>query len=178
MAMKIHFYASRLIVVLAVCAVCCPLLLADKEIPCQQHLFKIERAKNANIIQYDVQHDSEGLLDKRRPVTAYWIRLAEEGQKMDLRMLEKKFAYGFNARYNADSNTVDLRLKAKIGRGLKVMATPKGFRAQVLIRGQNAWLEKIFIKSSGKGLRTKIEYYDLYGIDSVNGEDRFERITP
>ena len=50
-----------------------------------QHLFKIERNKNANIVQYDVQMKADGKLDPKKPVVAYWIRHAKDGQKEDLK---------------------------------------------------------------------------------------------
>ncbi|MFB3077782.1 MAG: DUF4833 domain-containing protein [Lysobacterales bacterium] len=69
----------------------------------QQHLFKIERSKNANIVQYDARVLPDGKLDPDKPVVGYWIRLAEDGRKMKLRFLEKRFAYGFRAAYDSAS---------------------------------------------------------------------------
>jgi hypothetical protein len=59
--------------------VCCPVLSYADTLD-RQPLFKIERSKNANIIQYDAQLGADGKLHAREPVVAYWLRLAEQGQ--------------------------------------------------------------------------------------------------
>ncbi len=144
----------------------------------QQHLFKIERSKNANIVQYDARVLSDGALDPDKPVVGYWIRLAEDGRKMKLRFFEKRFAYGFSAAYDPASKSATLVLKADIGRNLKVLETKDGYRAMITIDGRNALIEKIFVQSSGKRLFTTVEYIELHGADTVTGEDRFERYVP
>ena len=52
--------ASFLLVIL----ICVPMFL-HAEAPGRQALFKIERNKNANIVQYDVQIDVDGKLLKK-----------------------------------------------------------------------------------------------------------------
>jgi len=42
-------------------------------------LFRIERNKNANIVQYDARVAEDGKLDSKQPVVGYWIRLADKG---------------------------------------------------------------------------------------------------
>jgi len=44
-------------------------------------LFRIERSKNANIVQYDVQLTPDGKIYSKEPVIAYWIRLAKDGNR-------------------------------------------------------------------------------------------------
>ena len=144
----------------------------------QQHLFKIERSKNANIVQYDARVLPDGTLDPYKPVVGYWIRLAEDGRKMKLRFLEKRFAYGFRAAYDSASNSATMVMKAAIGRELKVLETADGYRAMIMIDGRDAVIEKIFVQNSGKRLFKKVKYIELHGVDSVTGEDRFERYVP
>ena len=144
----------------------------------QQHLFKIERSKNANIVQYDVQVRADGTLDSKTPVVAYWIRLNEDGRRMKLRFFEKRFAYGFSAAYEPASNSVTLVMKADLGRDLKVLKTTDGYRAMVIIDGRDALIDKIFVQSSGKKLLKQVEYIELHGVDRITGEDRFEKYIP
>ena len=143
-----------------------------------QHLFKIERNKNANIVQYDVQMKADGKLDPKEPVVAYWIRLAKEGQKEDLKWIEKSFAYGFKAKYDAKTNTAIMDMAAKIKRKIKVLEVKGEYRAETTIDGQSAFLEKIFISSKGKGASTKVNYMELFGKDLKTGEDRYEKFKP
>jgi uncharacterized alpha/beta hydrolase family protein len=143
-----------------------------------QHLFKIERSKNANIVQYDVRMKADGKLDPKKPVVAYWVRLAKDGRKEDLKWVEKSFAYGFKAKYDAKTNTAIMDMAAKIKRKIKVLEVKGEYRAETTIDGQSAFLEKIFISSKGKGASTKVNYMELFGKDVKTGEDRHEKFKP
>lgn len=143
-----------------------------------RHLFKIERSKNANIVQYDAQVKADGRLDPKEPVVAYWIRLAKDGQIEDLKWVEKSFAYGFKVKYDTKTNTAVMDMVAKINRKIKVYEIQGEYRAETTIDGQPAHIEKIFISSKGKGLSTKITFMELFGKDKNTGEDRYERLTP
>ena len=143
-----------------------------------QQLFKIERNKNANIVQYDVQMKADGKLDPKEPVVAYWIRLAKDGRKKDLKWVEKQFAYGFTTTYDAKTNTAIMDMAAKINRKIKVLEVKGEYRAETTIDGQSAYLEKIFINSKGSGMSTKVRYMELFGKDVKTGEDRYEKFKP
>lgn len=69
-------------------------------------LFRIERNKNANIIQYAAQVQEDGTLHRKKPVTAYWVRLAEQGQEKKLTWTQRKFAYGFDVTLSEDNHSV------------------------------------------------------------------------
>jgi len=71
--------------------------------PETRHLFKIERSKNANIVQYDVQVTPDGKLYQQEPIIAYWIRLTEDGRKRELTFFQRKWSYGFKTKYDAVS---------------------------------------------------------------------------
>lgn len=143
-----------------------------------QHLFKIERSKNENIVQYDVQMNADGTLDPKEPVVAYWVRLAKDGQKEDLKWIERSFAYGFKVKYKAKTNTATMDMAAKINRKIKVLEVQGEYRAETSIDGQSAYLEKIFISSRGSGLSTEVTSIELFGKDESTGEDRYEKLNP
>lgn len=143
-----------------------------------QHLFKIERDKNANIVQYDVQMKTDGKLDPKKPVVVYWVRHTKDGQKEDLKWAEKNFAYGFKAKYNTDTNTAEIDLVANINRQITVQEVEGEYRAKTTIDGKAAYLEKIYISSKGKGMSTKITYMELFGKDIHTEEDLYEKFKP
>ena len=95
----------------------------------RQALFKIERNKNANIIQYDAQIGTDGRLLKKEPVVAYWVRLADKGQVQKLSWVQSTFAYGFNVKLDRDKDTVELDMKADIGRPITVKRVGDDYRA-------------------------------------------------
>jgi len=144
----------------------------------RQDLFKIERNKNANIIQYDAQIGDSGKLNSREPVTAYWIRLNEQGQVEKLSWAQKKFAYGFKAKFNAKADSAELKMVAKIGRSITVRRVGDRYRALTTIDGKLSCVEVIYIHDLGSGMSVEVEYIELHGIDLQTGEVRFERFVP
>ena len=55
--------------------------VADQAKGGDRPLFIIERSKNANVVHYDARLTPEGKFDPDQPVVAYWILLAEKGQR-------------------------------------------------------------------------------------------------
>ena len=146
--------------------------------PARDALFHIERNKNANIVQYDAQVGADGMLYSKKPVVGYWVRLADQGQVEKLTWVQRKFAYGFNAKLNKNENTVTLNLAAKIGRTLLVKRDGEDYRAIADINGVSCYVDKIFIHASGKGKSTKVDYIELYG-NAVNDQgEQHERFSP
>ena len=92
-------------------------------------------------------------------------------------MMEKKFAYGFKARF-VDNATVMLKLSADLGREIKVGPINGTWHAIVNIDGHSSILDRIFVKSVEKKLWPSVEYVELFGVDAKSGESRHERIYP
>lgn len=74
-------------------------------------VFFIQRSMNPNTVVYTAQYDGAGNLG-RRPLTAYWRRYAEEGQKRDLFVYERVFAYGISARRKREAGRWSARFAA------------------------------------------------------------------
>ena len=153
-------------------------LLTQAETPTQQHLFKIERSKNANIIQYDAQVAPDGKLVKKEPVVGYWIRLAEQGQVQELSWVQRTFAFGFNAKLDRNRERAELDMAADFGRPIIVVRKGNVYRATAPIDGSLSYLEKIYIQASGKGMSITVEYIELYGEDMETGEARYQKFIP
>jgi hypothetical protein len=154
-----------------------PLTLPANE-AAQEQLFRIERSKNANIVQYDARLGPDGKLARKDPIVAYWVRLAEDGRQEELSWLQKTFAYGFDAELSTDRTQLTLNLKADIGRPLLVRCTDFKCRTTAKIDGAPTYLRKIFVHSSGKGLATSVEFIELFGEDVNGGGERYERLIP
>ena len=143
-----------------------------------QPLFKIERSKNANIIQYDAQIGSDGKLLKKEPVVGYWIRLAEQGQVKQLSWIQRKFAFGFSAKYHRDSDTATIDMVADIGQPITVKRVEGKYMAVIDLEGQPSQLERIFIQAHGKGISVTVEYVEIFGVDLKSGEPTYGKIIP
>ncbi len=143
-----------------------------------RHVFRIERSKNANIVQYDVQLTPDGKIYSKEAVIAYWIRLAKDGQRKELSSTQRRWAYGFKTKYDAKGNFAILEMRAKIGRKIKVYAVDGVYRGETRIDDQPAFIEKIYITTIEGGMLPKVQSIGLYGKDILTGEDRYENIKP
>lgn len=151
-------------------------LLSDPLV--REPLFRIERSKNANIIQYDAQIGPDGKLDSKQPIVAYWVRLAEEGQVKPLSWLQRKFAFGFDADYDPVSDSASMEMEVDIGRSITVVRDGDTYRARTTIGRWDAFLDRIYIKAHKHGLLITVEYVDVFGHDVNTGEERFEHFVP
>jgi len=166
------------ITVLLVTALLTAPLLVQAETPVSQSLFKIERSKNANIIQYDAQVGADGKLMKKDPVVGYWIRLAEQGQVQELSWVQRTFAFGFKAKLDRDREGAKLDMAADFGQPIMVVRNGDEYRATFSIEEAPSYLDKIFIQASGKGMSITIEYIEMFGKDIKTGEARYQKFLP
>ena len=167
----------RITTVLALTLLCVPLSI-QAETPVRQHLFHIERSKNANIVQYDAQVGADGKLLKKEPVVGYWIRLAEQGQVQELNWVQKTFAFGFDVKLDNGRESAELQMKANVGREINVIRNGEDYRATVFIDGALSFFEKMYIDATRKGWSLTVHYVELYGEDVQTGEARYEKFAP
>jgi hypothetical protein len=168
---------SKIIRSLLVAIIATPAILHGTE-PDRDALFRIERNKNANIVQYDARLEANGMLHSKEPVVAYWVRLAEQGQVKKLTWVQRKFAYGFTVKLNEDENTARLDMALDLGRSIMVKRDGEDYRAITEINGVACYIDKIFIHASGKGLSTRVDYFELYGNAVNNQDEQYERFSP
>ena len=144
----------------------------------RQNLFKIERNKNANIVQYDAQMTVDGKLNRAEPVIVYWVRLAEQGQVEELGWLQRKFAFGFSTDFDQASDIAIIDMALKIERLITIKRVEEDYQAIMAIDGKTSRIEKIFIDASGKGFSTRVNFIELHGTDMETSEVTYERLVP
>jgi hypothetical protein len=141
-------------------------------------LFVIERSKNANIVRYDANLKPDGSLDPKKPVVAYWLMLAKDGRRKKLNWIEKKKAYGIKTKPDTQQPGYIFTLAAARQIKLFIRTTGTAVRAEAVINGRPAILEKIFIRSHARLFGPKVDYIELYGEDLLTGESAREKIVP
>jgi hypothetical protein len=154
-----------------------PVLCFSKELAIE-HLFRIERSKNANVVQYDAQLTPEGKLNPEKPVIAYWIMHANNGKKEALNWVEKKMAYGFSVEYDTKGDFWIMDLVADIQRKIKVYKANGRYRAETLIDGRPAFIDRIYIESTEGGMRPKVKYMEFFGKGIKTGSTLYEKFIP
>lgn len=140
----------------------------------ETRLFHIERSKNANIVAYDVRLNPRGTIDTSDPIDGYWVRLAEDGRRKELGGLEKRLAYGWEAKRHGEDGLL-LSLKALPDREMTVVHGKEGYEARMKIAGVPAQLLKAYVKTKEGGLLPKVLYVDFIGRRLDNGKQIVER---
>jgi hypothetical protein len=163
------FVMKYIKILLSFLVVVCPLFAAQR-----QQLFFIARSKNANIVRYDALLDSNGKLMPARPIDAYWVLLAKDGSREELGALDKR-AYGYKCTADKNSSGFQLIVQSFASRPIKVYQSGSIARAEIIINGAPAYLEKIFISASN-GFIPKVYSIELYGKDIKLGTPVYEKI--
>jgi len=139
-----------------------------------QPLFYIERSLNANIVHYDAQLNINGTLDRKDPVTAYWVLNAEDGRRESLNLIQRTKAYGIKVKPGTNKGEYSLTIVSFKDRPIRVFMNEGIVRAQMNINGSPAFLERVFVQA--RGAFSKPEFIEFYGKDIITGEERVERI--
>jgi len=140
-------------------------------------LFKIERSKNKNIVQYDICVSENGDVSDPKPVKAYWI--LENGKRSDLNFIQATLAYGIESQERLGENRYRIVVVAMKDRKIMIEKSAAGYRAIVLISGKESVLEKIYVESEERMLGLpKVHYVDLFGRNLETDVSVKERIIP
>jgi len=167
----------RRVTALLVCAFLLSPLFCLAKSSTAQPLFKIEQSESANFVQYDAQLTSAGTLDGAEPVVAYWIMGAEDGRREGLNLLEVTLAYGFKTSWDTDGDGVLVQLVSYPEKKLRVCRVNGSYRAEMVINGRLALLDRIYVKSVNGGILPRVEYLELYGNDLRTGRSLYEKVV-
>ncbi len=145
----------------------------------RQTLFYIERSKNKNRVYYDANINLEGTINNEQPIDVYWINLEEEyGKRKELTYIQEKFAYGYRFT-KINDRLFEIKLKAFQNRPMLLLFDSKGMaKIQMRIQKKQAHLHRVYIKAIDRGIATKVEYVELYGIDIVTRAEIYEKLYP
>jgi len=139
------------------------------------HLFRIERSINKNIVQFDARLTRDSNLPDANPVVVYWV--LENGQKEELTLIQQKYAYGIYSQEKLEKNKFRIVLVALKDREIIVEKIEDSYRAIVSVNGRKSILEKVYVKSrdSLAGF-PRVLHIDLFGRIKETGFPVKERI--
>ena len=141
-------------------------------------LFIIERSINANVVHYDAKLSDDGNIDPQEPVIAYWIMAAKDGHRQELNLLERAKAYGFTVRPDASGKFYHMELVSQRRRDIHVYRDGDIVRAETLIDGQPAYLQKVFVSARHLVVIPTPDYVEMFGVDVKTGAPRSEKVRP
>ncbi len=146
--------------------------LCNKKVP----LFRVERSKNKNIVQYDACLLQNNNISESNPVDAYWV--LADGKREELGVLESQQAYGIASKEKVGENKFQIDLSALKDRKIIIQKIKSKYRALVKINGESSILERVYVKSEDQALGLpKVDYVDLFGRSVSTSKSVKERIT-
>ena len=149
----------------------------DNTYSTEKRLFHIERSKNRNIVCYDLNTDTTGAPDEKKPLSVYWINREEHpGRRGDLSYIQEKLAYGYTVT-GKQNGVIIIELNAVKDRKITVEHNERKFFCRIEINRQPSALQKIYIKTKTNN-SLQVEYVDIQGFDLATGLLVTERITP
>jgi len=145
---------------------------------CPDHLFVIERSKNANIVVYDVNRGPGGDFSASKPVVAYWLLNGEKGKRQELNLVEWQSAYGFDVKPGNTRGTLAMAFKADRNRRLTIRTLNHCPVLTGPIDGHDGILHKMFVKSNENSTPPKVEYVEFFGEDLATRKPLHEKAIP
>jgi len=140
-------------------------------------LFLIERSTNANVVHYEAKVAPDGHLDPRQPVIAYWVMAAQGGRRLQLNLLERMKAYGFDIHRDSTSDSYTMALVSASRRQIHVYLKDGSVLAETMIAGHRAFLQRIFVTTRKAWMLDEPVSAELYGVDADTGEQRYEKLA-
>jgi hypothetical protein len=140
-------------------------------------LFYIQRSNNTNTVMYEANLRADKKLNLNDPVSVYWIRYAEQGQRESLTALQWQLAYGYQHQdASPAANGVEISLNAFRKRQIYVSYQDGNPVALTQINGHKAILQKVFVQLASNGFIPKVHYVELFGFDNTHNKAVYERM--
>lgn len=153
---------------------------ADYPIPDTPHLlFYLQRTHNANTIVYDANFDKDGNLNPKKPVDVYWLRYDEQGQRMELRAIERWRVFGVTC--VKTNNGYDYRMKLAAKKTIKFwLRQTAPFQAEIItdINGVDSKLDHLFVTTDEDSFFLKVKYGEFFGTSLATGKSTYRKIIP
>jgi len=140
-------------------------------------LFYIQRNHNSNTIVYDANFDSNGNLKEDEPIVVYWIRYDDDGEKMELRTIEKWYAYGVDWEKVEGKNMYELTMVADNSH-IFMLEQTEPFKAIVTtqINKTQSVLESMYIFADNSKAWPTVEYIEFFGYNKNSKLKEYEKV--
>ena len=143
----------------------------------ENQLFYLQRDPDSNTIIYTLNLKN-GHLDTSKPVKAYWIRYAENGQRKNLSLLQENMAYGVQTKQTKTGYTMHIKAYKALSIYLVKDPNKNTYSAEVEINNNRVQLEHLFVRiKGGSFFHPNIDYIEITG-KAQNGVSVQQRIKP
>lgn len=142
----------------------------------RNQLFYLQRTPNTNTIVYELNYNKT-VLDAEEPIHVYWIRYTEQGQKEELNLIQRKFAYGVKSTLISKDKYRFHFVSYKKFPMFLVKGANNRYNVFATINQKQVILNRIFVKINGGSFWTpNVEYVEVKGIDPATGKEVLERM--
>lgn len=142
-------------------------------------LFYLQRDPDSNTIVYALNSDN-GAINEDNPVSAYWIRYSENGQKKDLSFIQRSMAYGIRHKMTAP-DTFELHIQAYKPLLITLAPHPQTgkYQATVQMKNKKIILDRIFVRiKGGSFFKPNVQYIEIFGRNMENHRKVSHRFSP
>ncbi|WP_199562718.1 DUF4833 domain-containing protein [Pedobacter chinensis] len=142
-------------------------------------LFYLQRDPNTNTLIYALNLAENGDVNRSQPVSTYWIRYAEKGERKELGYIQRKFAYGILSK-ELSKDHFELRLVSQKAFPLYLSKrdTDQQYEVTATVNGKKIRVTRIFVRIVGGSFwLPNVKYAQIEGTDIANGKPINERIT-
>ncbi len=141
-----------------------------------KQLFYLQRNPNTNTIVCEL-NNKNGQLNEADPIHVFWLRYDDQGQREELNLIQRKFAYGIKSTMLAkDKYELHFVSYKNYSMQLRKGADDK-FNVYGTINQKQAILNRIFVKINGGSFWVpNVEYVEIHGVDPVSGKGVTERL--
>lgn len=140
-------------------------------------LFYLQRDPNTNTLIYALNLQENGSINRSQPVSIYWLRYGEHGEKKELGYIQKKFAYGLVTKEIA-KDKFELRFVSHKTLPLYLSKVGEKYTVTVAVNGKTIKINRVFIRIVGGSFwLPNVRYALIEGIDLVTSKSLAEKIT-
>lgn len=142
-------------------------------------LFKIERNMDKNEICYDVNSDAKNKLIKENPISVYWVKHTEGGQKEPLTWVQRNFAYGLTI-INSTEEEALFQFVSYNKRTFSLKRNKGGvFKVYTTLNNTHVEVKRIYVQIDGGSFWfPKIRQVELHTQDILTGQLKTEIVRP
>lgn len=142
-------------------------------------LFYLQRDPNINTLIYTVNITKTGDINKEKPISIYWIRYTEKGERKELGYVQRKFAYGLITK-ELNKNKFELRFASYKSLPIYLSQTnsEKKYQVTVTVNGKTISISRLFVRIDGGSFwLPNVKYALVEGVDLATGKNLTEKIS-
>ncbi|TDN36410.1 DUF4833 domain-containing protein [Hymenobacter sp. UV11] len=142
-------------------------------------LFYLQRDPNTNTIIYQLNLNGGGQLNEEEPISVFWLRYDEQGQRKDLNFIQRKFAYGLTAKkLAADKYELKFAAYDKVPFYLMKSSVDKAYHVFTVIGNKQIVLTRVYLRIEGGTFWVpNVRYIEFKGWNAATHEPVVMRVN-